>query len=88
MRSNRKTVYVLLRNKIIGIDSILPLCMEINGKFGYKFNFISFEHETYKYIVKDNVVIKDMINSIGKIDFVSLKKYKSQTVVVLLANTR
>ena len=83
MRSNRKTVYVLLRNKIIGIDSILPLCMEINGKFGYKFNFISFEHETYKYIVKDNVVIKDMINSIGKIDFVSLKKYKSRYLSML-----
>lgn len=83
MRSNRKTVYVLLRNKIIGIDSILPLCMEINGKFGYKFNFISLEHETYKYIVKDNVVIKDMINSIGKIDFVSLKKYKSRYLSML-----
>ena len=83
MRSNRKTVYVLLRNKIIGIDSILPLCMEINGKFGYKFNFISFEYETYKYIVKDNVVIKDMINSIGKIDFVSLKKYKSRYLSML-----
>jgi hypothetical protein len=83
MKYNRKIVYVFLRNKIIGIDSILPLCMEISGKFGYKFIFISFEHETYKYIAKDNVVIKDMIDSIGRIDFVSLRKYKSRYLSIL-----
>ena len=77
---NKKIVHVILRNKIIGIDSILPLCMEMHGKCGCTFNFISLDSSTYKYIMKDNVVLIDAINYIGKIDLVSTSKYKSKYI--------
>jgi hypothetical protein len=77
MNDNSKIMYIFLRDKIIGIDTILPLCMEIHDRCGYKFNFISFDRLTYKYIIEDNIVIRDAINSIGKIELVSSGKYKS-----------
>jgi len=75
-----KIVYVFLRDKIVGIDSILPFCMEIHGRCGYVVNFISFELETYKNIMGENIVIKDAINSIGRIDYVSSDRYKSKII--------
>lgn len=76
MKFNNKTIYVILRNKIIGIDSILPTCMEMHSRCGYRFNFISFESATYQYIMNDNIVIRDAINSIGKIELLSPDRYK------------
>ncbi len=75
-----QVVHVLLRDKIVGIDSILSTCMEIHGKCNYRFNFISFERLTYEHIIKDNIVIRDAINSIGKMELVSSDKYKSKII--------
>lgn len=75
---SKKIIHVILRNKIIGIDSILPLCMEINGKCGYDFNFISLDKATFRFIMEDNIVLRDAIKYIGKIELVSSDKYKSR----------
>jgi hypothetical protein len=80
MKASKKIVYVFLRNKIVGIDSILSTCMEIYGRCGYTFNFISFDYMTYKYIVEDNTVIRDAINHIGKIELVSSDRYSSSNI--------
>ncbi len=75
---NNKVVHVFLRNKIIGIDTILPTCMEIHGRCGFKFKFISFDYLTYKAIVENNIVLRDAVNHIGTIELVSSDRYKSR----------
>ena len=80
MKVDNKVIYVILRNKIIGIDSILPTCVEIHGRCGYMFNFISLDYSTYKYIMEDNIVLRDAIHSIGKIELLSSDRYKSRYI--------
>jgi len=80
MKNTKKIVYVILPNKIIGIDSILPLCMEMHGRCGYRFNFIFLEFETYEFIMKNNTVLADAINYIGKVDFISSSRFKSRYI--------
>ena len=50
---NGRVIYVILRNKIVGIDSVLSSCMNIHGKCGYVFNFICLDSATYKNIIED-----------------------------------
>ena len=64
---NNKYITVFLKNKLISFDSIMPLALEINRCCGYKFNFIIWEYDTYKSVIEDNIVLRDMALSIGNI---------------------
>ena len=77
---NGRVIYVILRNKIVGIDSVLSSCMNIHGKCGYVFNFICLDSATYKNIIEDNIVLRDAISSIGKIELIASDKYKSNYI--------
>ena len=67
MRDKKKWIVVFLKNKLISLDSILPLALEINQCCNYKFYFIVWQYESYKSIIEDNVVMRDMALSIGQI---------------------
>ena len=62
-----KYVAVFLKNKLISLNSILPLALEMNQCCGYKFYFIVWEYESYRSIVEDNIVLRDMALSVGEI---------------------
>ncbi len=62
-----KKIYVLLKNKIVGIDSVIPLCLELNKVCGCRFTFVLFNHPTFQAITNDNIVLFDAINSIGEL---------------------
>ncbi len=62
-----KLIVVFLKNKLISIDSILPLALEINKCCGYRFYFIIWQYESYRSVIEDNIVMRDMAQSIGKI---------------------
>jgi hypothetical protein len=55
---------VFVKNKLITIDTILPLLLEINQKFKVKSKIVIWDDCAYNAIRK-NVVIKDLINSVG-----------------------
>jgi hypothetical protein len=80
IKNTKKIVYVILPNKIVGIDSIMPLCMEMHGRCGYRFNFIFLDFEAHEFITKNNIVLADAINHIGKVDFVSSSRLKSRYI--------
>jgi hypothetical protein len=64
---NNKHIVVFLKNKLISLDSILPLALEINRCCNYRFYFIIWQYESYKSVVEDNVVLRDMALSVGQI---------------------
>mgnify|MGYP000028704278 CR=1 FL=1 len=76
----KKHVYVILKNKIIGTDSVITLCMQIYKECGYTFTFILFEHGSFKAIKNDNIVLFDAINSIGKLVSLSSERYKYRVI--------
>jgi hypothetical protein len=76
----KKNIYVFLKNKIISLDVIIPFCMEVNSQCNVKFIFIVRDLETYKSIVDNNIVLRDAINSIGKIIHLSKYRYKLQFI--------
>jgi hypothetical protein len=65
--NGNKWIVVFLKNKLISLDSILPLALEMNQCCNYKFYFIIWQYESYKSVVKDNIVMRDMALSIGQI---------------------
>ena len=67
MGTNNKHIIVFLKNKLISLDSILPLALEINRCCGYRFYFIIWQYESYKSVVEDNIVLRDMALSVGQI---------------------
>ena len=72
----RKHIYVLLRNKIIGVDSVITMCMQIHKDCDCEFTFMLFEHEAFKVIKKDNIVLSDAINKIGSLVSLSSKRHR------------
>ena len=76
MARQTQHIYVLLRNKIVGVDSILPLCMQLHKECGVTFTFMFFEYSSFKVIRNDNIVLSDAINTIGKSIFVGSGKHK------------
>ena len=70
MDRQTRHIYVLLRNKIIGVDSIVPLCMQLHKECGVTFTFMFFEYSSFKVIRNDNIVLSDAINTIGRSVFV------------------
>ena len=76
----QKHIYVLLRNKIVGIDSVIPLCMQLHKECNFRFTFMLFHYESFKAIKNDNIVLFDAINTIGKITSLSSEKYKYKTI--------
>ena len=65
--NDKRKVFVLLKNKIVSIDSILPFAIELNHQCGRRFEFIIWDDKTYYSIVNNNLVILDMIKSVGGI---------------------
>ena len=63
----KKWIVVFLKNKLISLDSILPLALEINRCCGYRFYFIIWQYESYKSVVEDNIILRDMALSVGQI---------------------
>ena len=70
----RRNVHVFLKNKIISLDVIIPFCLELNQQCGIKFIFVVKDLDTYRSIVHNNIVLRDVIDSIGKITLLS-KRY-------------
>jgi hypothetical protein len=79
--SDRKHMYVLLRNKIIGVDSVIPLCMQLHKDCNFTFTFILFEHGSFVAIKNDNIVLSDAINTIGEL--ISLDTSKKSRIAVM-----
>lgn len=71
----KKHIYVLLRNKIVGTDNVLPLCMQLHNECGFTFTFMLFDYDSFKAIKDDNVVLSDAINTIGRLVFVGSNKH-------------
>ena len=72
----KKKIYVFLKNKLIGIDSVIPLCLQLNRECNCSFTFVLFHGETFDAIVNDNTVLIDAINSVGTIVNLSSARYK------------
>jgi hypothetical protein len=68
-------IFLVLRNKIIGIDSVITLCMQIHKECNCNFTFILFDHGSFEAIKDDNVVLFDAINKIGKLVSLSDQSY-------------
>ena len=76
----QRKIIVILKNKIISFDSILPIAMEINSQCNINFEFVIWENETYNSIVDDNIVIKEMAESIGSINNI-ITFYKRNNII-------
>ena len=76
----KRNIYVFLKNKIISLDIIIPFCLEVNKQCNIKFIFVVRDLDTYKSIVNNNIVLRDAMNSIGKIIHLSKNRYKLQLV--------
>jgi hypothetical protein len=87
----QRKIIVILKNKIISFDSILPVAMEINSQCNINFEFVIWENETYNSIVDDNIVIKEMAESIGSINNI-ITFYKRNNIIrrffIMLSLTR
>jgi hypothetical protein len=71
----KKHAVVFLKNRIISFDSILPLAIELNRCNGFRFEFLIWQDETYRTIINDNIVIRDMALDIGSIKNIDKRKY-------------
>ncbi len=65
--SKKKFIVIFLKNKLISLDSVIPLVLEINRCCNYNFYFVIWEYETYQSVINDNIVLRDMALSVGKI---------------------
>jgi hypothetical protein len=81
----QKHIYVLLRNKIIGIDSIIPLCMQLHKECNFRFTFLLFHDESYAVIKNDNIVLFDAMNIIGEFVSLSSHRYKYKIISKVVA---
>ena len=69
-----KDIYIFLSNKLISVDTILPLAFELKNKSKDKnIFFFTADKKTYKDI-KKNYVIYDGINKIGQLDYIGREK--------------
>ena len=57
-------IYILLKMKLRSCDSIVPVALELYRRWGIRLTFVTFDKQTFDYIVK-NTVIYDVINKIG-----------------------
>jgi hypothetical protein len=75
-----RNINVILKNKIISVDLILPLCLELNKRCGFKFTFLVTELDSYLSIMNDNIVLRDIIESIGTIKNISNQRYSNKVI--------
>mgnify|MGYP003985757481 CR=1 FL=1 len=62
-------VLVFLNNKLISVDTILPVLIELKEKYNTKIYFIVFEEMAYKGI-RSNIVINDAVNYAGNLIYI------------------
>ena len=62
-------VLVFLNNKVISVDTILPVLIELKEKYNTKIYFIVFEEMAYKGI-RSNIVINDAVNYAGNLIYI------------------
>jgi hypothetical protein len=67
--------YIFVGNKMISMDSILPVATELSTQCGIFFKFYIHDKESYEYIL-NNIVIKELIDDIGCIKNISFNKFK------------
>jgi hypothetical protein len=59
-------------SKLISLDSITPILLEVFVKYGERSNVVFFDEETYKGVV-NNIVLFDALNTCGKITYINKK---------------
>ncbi len=72
-----RTVHIILKNKLVALDSIMPLAYEIHLKSSQKIIFYTFD-KAIKDALEYNIVLKDLILTMGGINYlgVSNSEYK------------
>jgi hypothetical protein len=61
----KKNIIVFVRNKIISMDTILPILMEMKKVYGVQSTVVVFDQLTHNGI-NENVVIRDALKYVGK----------------------
>jgi len=65
LRRRKKNIYIFLNNKIISLDTIVPLILEVKKRNNLiKINFITFDFTTHQFIKKNKLLYK-VVNEIG-----------------------
>ena len=62
-------IHILLKNKLIALDVILPLLLEVKSKKNISFNIITFDEELVQTL-ESNVVLKKIVADIGNLTYV------------------
>ena len=63
--SKNKEIVVFVKNKLMSIDTVIPILVEIKEKFNISSVIVVFDELAHKGI-KENVVINDAINYVGR----------------------
>ena len=67
MLNKRKIIYIFLNNKIISLDTILPIILEVKKiNHALNINYIIFDFNSYEFIKKNKFLYK-VINEVGNI---------------------
>ena len=69
-----KIIYIFLKNKIISLDTILPIILEVKKRnYAINIHFITFDFNSYQFI-KKNILLYKIINEIGNITCLGREK--------------
>jgi hypothetical protein len=69
-------IHVFLKNKLIALDVISPLLLDVSKSENIKFNIITFDEELIASL-NDNVILRDVVNRVGNISYVGRYKYNN-----------
>ncbi len=74
------TIHVLVQNKLIALDGISPLLLHIKSENkNINFNIITFD-EGLVPALENNIVLRDIVDSLGKISYVGKQKYNNKFI--------
>ena len=72
--SKSKFMYIFLNNKIISLDTIVPIILEVKTRNeAINVIYITFDFNTYKFIKMNKLLFK-AINEVGDLIFLGRKK--------------
>ena len=82
----KRKIIVFVRNKLITLDTVLPMLIEMKDKYNVSSEIVVFNEIAHNAIEK-NVVIKDLINHVGQELFITkgIKSKALRRVNVLLS---